>query len=289
MLEVKNLYKNFDDNSILESINLSFEEKKIYGILGTNGAGKSTLLRTIAGIYKPNDGRIVLNGNDVFENIDAKAQIFYIPDENIYLPRRNIVKCLAFYKSIYNSFDQEIFDSLQELFNLNLEKDIKSFSKGQKKQAILLLTLSFNPSYVILDETFDGLDPLVRIKVKKYLIELAESKNICLIVSTHSIGDIENLADEIIVINDKTVSFKKNQQKESNKFLKVQLCFNDDVDLNELPLSIKKSTTVGSVTTVIFENSIEEITDIIKPLNPLVFDISPLTLEEIFMFEVEGF
>lgn len=291
MLQITNLNKNFGDVNIIENISLTFLPQKIYGILGTNGAGKSTMLRTIAGIYKQDSGTITYNNEEVYENVIAKQNIFYIPDENIYLPRNTIKSNLSYYKNIYGEdmFSKDVFERLQVLFNLDINKDIKSFSKGMRKQAILLLSLSFTPEYLILDETFDGLDPLIRIKVKKFLIELCYEKNMCLIISTHSISDIENLANEVIVLNDKTVSIQKNDATENNKYYKVQLALKTDIDLESLPLNIKNVTKLGSIYTIIFENSVEEIENAISKLSPLVFDICTLSLEELFMYEVEGF
>ncbi len=289
MIKVSNLTKSFDSNLILENINIAFEKSKIYGLLGTNGAGKSTLLRTISGIYKPNVGEVTLDDKNVFENTTAKREIFYIPDENIFLPRKTIDSNVSYYKTIYKNFDQNVFDKLQELFNLDIKKDIRRFSKGMKKQAILLISLSFTPKYIILDETFDGLDPLIRLKVKKFLIALVEEKELCIIVSTHSISDIEHLADEIIIVNNKSILYKKTQENENDRFLKVQICFKEETDLQSLNLNIKKATTIGSINTIVFENTYEEIEKVITPLEPIIFEVCNLTLEEIFTYEVEGF
>ncbi len=289
MIKVSNLSKSFDNKIILENINITFLKSKIYGLLGTNGAGKSTLLRTMSGIYKADKGTVTLENTNIFENTDAKSKILYIPDENIFLPRKSITANINYYKCFYKNFDQKIYDDLKNIFKLDVNKNINTFSKGMKKQAILLISLSLNPSYIILDETFDGLDPLIRVKIKKYLLALVEEKGLCIIVSTHSISDIENLADEIIIVNDKSISYKKIQLEDNNKFYKAQLCFNEDIDFSSLNLNIKKFTKLGSIYTVIFENTINEIEEVINPLNPLVFDVCNLTLEETFMYEVEGF
>ncbi len=288
MIKIQNLTKNFSNIKILDDISLEFEPSKIYGILGTNGAGKSTLLRTIAGIYKADKGMVLLNNRNVFENIDAKSEIFYIPDEEAYFPKNNISDCIKYYKVLYKSFDNEVYNTLQDLFKLDQNRDIKSFSKGMKKQALLLITLSFVPKYIILDETFDGLDPLIRMKVKKQLIDLVEEKQICLIVSTHNISDIENLVDTLIIVNKNKVLINDNFDDKDQKYYKVGVCFKENFDVNTLPLQIKDVKTLGSIYTIIFENKKEDIEKEINSLNPIVFDIVPLTKEELFMLEVEG-
>lgn len=289
MLKIENLCKNFDNTPILENIDITFETGKIYGLLGTNGAGKSTLLRTISGIYKPTSGSVKLDSNDVYENELCKSEIFYIPDENIFLPRKNINKCLDFYKVFYSNFNEKVFNELQDIFNLDLSKDIKSFSKGMKKQAMLLMVLSFTPKYIILDETFDGLDPIVRLKVKKYLISLAFDENICLIVSTHSITDIENLADEIIFLDKKSVTYhiKQNNDEYDDTHYKVQVCFETDIDDLNSSLNILHHSKIGSVNTFILNNSKSDITEIIGKYNPIIFDINSLSVEETFMYIID--
>ncbi len=285
MLEIKNLSKSFDDENILSNFNLIFEKGKIYGLLGTNGAGKSTFLRTISGIYNANSGVVTLDGANIYENIVAKGKIFYIPDENSFLPEKTIQKNINFYKSFYNTYDEQIFEKLQEVFKLDINRDIKTFSKGMKKQALFMVSLCFTPEYIILDETFDGLDPLIRVKVKKLLIELVEEKNFCIIISTHNISDIENLVDELIIINNNEVIVNN---LSTEIYLKLQLAFSKEVDINNLGLEIVNSKKLGSVITIICKNSEEEIKEVINPLNPLVFDIYHLTKEELFLTEVEG-
>lgn len=288
MLEVKNLYKSFDDNLILENISLNFETSKIYGILGINGAGKSTILRTLSGIYIGDKGCVTLDNEDVYENIKAKSEIFYLPDENTYLPCETIDSNIKYYKTIYNTFDNDLYESLNDLFKLDTKKSLKSFSKGMKKQAQLMITLSFVPRYLILDETFDGLDPLIRIKIKKYLIDIVEEKNICIIISTHNISDIENLIDFLVIVNNKKVEVSNVFDGENEKYFKAQLCFKGDFDINDIKLNFKEKNKIGSIHTIIFENSKEEIEREINKHNPIVFDITNVTKEEFFMLEVEG-
>ncbi len=285
MLEIKNMSKSFDDNVIIDNFNVCFETGKIYGILGTNGAGKSTFLRTISGIYKPTKGEVKLDGEDVFCNELPKSEIIYIPDENVYFPEKSIDSSIKFFSNIYGEYDKGLYEELKKLFGLDTKKDVKSFSKGMKKQALLMIHLVFKPKYVIFDETFDGLDPFIRVKLKEFLIGLVEELGICLIVSTHNISDIENLIDELIIINNKTLVLENPNE---DKYLKAQLAFSNEVKIDELKLNILSNKSFGSVSTIVVKNTREELDEAIKPLNPLVYDVYQLTKEEIFIQEVEG-
>lgn len=288
MLKIKNLYKSFDDAQILEDISLTFEPSKIYGLVGINGAGKSTMLRTLAGIYKPTEGSVTLDNEEVYENINAKNQIFYIPDEEVFLPCDTIEKNIAYLKTIYKNFDENIYSYLNNLFKLDKNKSLKSFSKGMKKQALLLITLSFTPKYIILDETFDGLDPLIRANVKKYLIELVEEKNLCILISTHSIADIENLADDLIILNNKNISVSNMLSEETRKYNKIQVCFKDkNFDTNTLELNIKHIKQLGSIYNITAMNTKNEIEQEINKYNTAIFDIFDVSKEEFFILEVE--
>lgn len=288
MIAVKNLTKKFDKYTILENINCTFESGKIYGILGTNGAGKSTLLRTITGIYKADNGTVTLDNNLIYENINCKKQIFYIPDEDVFFPKSTVNDNIELYKSFYDSFDNEVYNSLSSLFNLDCNRDIKSFSKGMKKQALLLITLSFIPKYVLLDETFDGLDPIIRVKLKKFLIELVDEKNLCLIISTHNINDIENLIDTLIIVTESKIVINDIFDDEQQKYYKAGVSFKEEIDLNQIPLNIKNITSLGAIHTIIFQNSKEDIAQILNKFDPIVLEIVPLTKEELFILEVEG-
>ncbi len=285
MLEAKKMSKYFDDRIILDNFNISFQSGKIYGLLGTNGAGKSTFLRTLSGIYEPTDGSVLLDNEIIFDNEIAKSKIIYIPDENVYFPEKSVDESIEFFSNIYGEYDKELYEKLKLLFNLDTKRDVKSFSKGMKKQALLMMHLVFKPEYIVFDETFDGLDPFIRIKLKEFLIELVEETGICLIISTHNIADIENLVDELIIINNKTLVL---DNIEEEKYLKTQLAFSDDVDVYNLGLNIVNFKRFGSVYTLIVKNSREELDSMILARNPLVYDVYKLTKEELFIQEVEG-
>lgn len=286
MLQIKNLYKSFDENMVLENINLDFEEQKIYGLIGINGAGKSTLFRTMVGIYKGDKGDVYLDSKTVYENINAKKQIFYVPDENPYFNVRSVSDLIEFYETIYGKKDEGIFNKMKELFTIDINAPISSYSKGMKKQGFLFATLCFKPKYLLLDETFEGIDPVIRVKIKKFLMEYVEDEDITIIISSHNINDLDNLCDEIIMLKDRSV-FERAFQKRDELF-KIQCAFRDDINIESTEtVKILKETRLASVRHLEVIGDIEEIQKYFQGLDPIIFDIIPFTTEEIFIFNAE--
>ncbi len=201
MLEVKNLVKKFDEKVVLANINYSFENGKIYGLVGINGAGKSTLLRTMAGIYKGTTGEVTYNSENVYDSKVAKANIFYLPDETYSIIQPTIEKYIVFYEKIYGKRRQERYEKLKEFFDLDINAKIVKFSKGMKKQALLFIFLCFDMEYLLLDETFEGIDPVIKSKITRLLLEEVESRGLTLIISSHNINELETMCDEILLLN----------------------------------------------------------------------------------------
>ncbi len=286
MLKIENLSKSFDNKLIYKDISIIFEEQKIYSIFGINGAGKSTFLRTISGIFIQDSGNITLDGRDVQKDTSCKEDIFYIADEEINFPRKNIDECIEFYKCFYRTFSRETFVGLQEIFKLNTKENINNFSKGMKKQAILLTILPFLPKYLILDETFDGVDPLIKVKLKKYLIDLVETENITLIVSSHNISDIENFADDFYVLDKNTlmVNFIENIEN----YQRVEFLLPDGILLESLGLNVLESRKIGRSYSLLVKNKKEEIFSKLNAFNVTDIELSEITKEELFLQEVEG-
>ena len=169
MIEVKGVTKSFDDFTALDKVTCNIAEGCIYGMVGSNGAGKSTLLRVLSGIYKPDQGEAVIDGINVYENTYMKNKLVFVADELFFLPGATMKSMAKFYSSIYDNFDMERFTELTKTFGLNPEKSISSFSKGMKRQAAIILALSTRAKYMFFDETFDGLDPVMRNLVKKLI------------------------------------------------------------------------------------------------------------------------
>ncbi len=195
MIKIENLTKNLGENKVLEGLDLIINDGDIFGLVGINGAGKSTLLRTISGVYEAESGSITYDGKDVFENPEVKKDIFFLSDNPYYPNNSSINNIIDFYKSFYD-IDVERFNKIINKFKLDTKKTINNFSKGMKRQLFIALAIAIGPKYLFLDEAFDGLDPLARLIFKRELSELIEEKKITVIISSHSLRELEDICDK---------------------------------------------------------------------------------------------
>lgn len=286
MLEVKNLSKKFDDRIILDNINYQFEKGKIYGLIGINGAGKSTLLRTMSGIYKATNGVVEYNGLDVYDNEDAKRNIFYIPDENPPLIEPTIDKYIQFFECVYGKRNVEKYEKLKDFFKLDTNKKITKFSKGMKKQAFLFINLCFDMEYLFLDETFEGVDPVIRVKIKKMLLEEVEERSLCLIISSHNINDLESICDDILMINGTKL---ENNDIERENMFEVQIAFkNEQKFTNQQNVEILKLDKKGDIYNIIVKGDMDTINEYFESFEPIIYNIFSLSAEEVLVYKVEG-
>lgn len=284
MLEVKGLVKKFDKRVVLDDINYTFEKGKIYGLIGINGAGKSTLLRIMAGIYKSTSGVATYQGEDVYDSENAKRNIFYIVDENPPLIENTIEKYIKFFEAVYGKKNQERYEKLKDFFNLDVEENINKFSKGMKKQAFLFINLCFDMDYLLLDETFEGIDPVIRVKIKKLLLQEVEERNITLIISSHNINELESICDNIIMLNNCKL---ENNDTERDNMFKVQVASKENIDFKSNKFEIIKVDKKGSVYTIIVKGEIDQINEYFDSLNTVIYDVFSLSAEEIMIYKVE--
>ncbi|MFV0504953.1 MAG: ATP-binding cassette domain-containing protein [Lachnospirales bacterium] len=286
MLELINVNKSYNTHKVLDNINLKFDTGKIYGIIGINGAGKSTLFRLIMGIYKEDSGSILLDDNDIYENPMVKKNILYIPDENPFFNVNTIAQLISYLENFYGKMDKEIFEKLKNTFTIDINAPLKSFSKGMKKQGYLFAMLCFKPKYLLLDETFEGIDPVIRVKIKKFLIEYIEDEKVSIIISSHSINELNNLCDEIIMMKGSQVLETAFDEKE--ELFKVQCAFTDEVNFENTDyFTILSSKKIGSVYHLKIKGGIENIENYFNAMSPIIFDMIPLTTEEIFILNAE--
>ncbi len=285
MLEVRELVKKFDEKTVLDNINYSFEKGKIYGLVGINGAGKSTLLRTMAGIYKGTSGVVTYNGENVHDSKVAKANIFYFPDENYSIIQPTIEKYIKFYEKIYGERNQERYKKLKEFFDLDINAKIVKFSKGMKKQALLFIYLCFDMEYILLDETFEGIDPVIKSKITRLLLEEVESRELTLIISSHNINELETMCDEILLLNNNKL---ENNEAERENMYKVQVGFKEQVAFEGNDrIKILKTEQRGSVYSLIVCGELEDINEYFEKLNPAILDVFSLSAEEMMIYKVE--
>ncbi len=291
MIEIKNLYKKLDKQNVLEDINCTLENGNIYGLVGINGAGKSTLIRHMAGVYNCDKGEVLYNNEPVFENPNTKKDIVFLSDSPYFFHNYSINQTKDFLK-IYYEFDDELFKELLKTFTLDLDKSINKFSKGMKKQSELLLGLCCNPKVLLLDETFDGLDPLVTQQIKMLLVQTVKERNIIILLSSHNLIGLDSICDYIYLLDNNKLSLQKDIHDTQSLF-KIQLYFMEEnnkevVEILSKQLEILDVKEVGSILNLVIKGEKEDMTEKIKALNPRVFDILQFTFEEIFIYEVGG-
>jgi ABC-2 type transport system ATP-binding protein len=287
MIEMRNVSKAFDRYIAVENVNLTIQKGSIYGLIGSNGAGKTTLIKLLSGIYRQEQGEITIDGQPVYENIHMKQKIFYIADYPSFLTHYTTKQMARFYKSVYPNWSEQRFQQLADLFEMNVNKKIHTFSKGWQRQVAFVLALSSNPEILILDEPLDGLDPVVRKKVKNLLIQDVAEREMTIFISSHNLREVEDLCDHIGIIHKGTLIMEKELDELKSDIHKVQVAYKDGVPKSLLKkLNILHSEKRGSILLFIVRGKEETITKQIRITNPVIFDMLPLTLEEIFIYEM---
>ena len=286
MIKVKDLYKVIDDEVVLDHLNMHVEEGSIYGLIGPNGAGKTTLIRHLVGVLKQDSGKIFIESQPIYENIELKRKIGYISDA-MYFIETNLIRNANVYKELYPSWNQERFEEIYKTFKLNPTKKIQTFSKGMRKQASFCLIMSTMPDYLILDEPIDGLDPIARKLVWKYIIDDVAQRNLTVLISSHNLKELEGIVDHVGILYKGKIMREFDLEYIQTHIHKIQVSFGDK-EVNLDPLNIVYQEERGSVKILIIEDSLLNIRNVIGEQSPLIFDILPLSLEELFMYEVGG-
>lgn len=287
MIKIRNVRKSFEDFEAVENMNITVNKGSIYGLLGSNGAGKTTLLKLISGIYVQDDGMITIDDEIVYENPEIKKRIFFIQDIPYFLPQYTVKQMAQFYESIYPAFDQQRFEELVKAFNMDIHKKVHKFSKGIQRQAAFILALSTKPEVLILDEPMDGLDPVMRKKVKGLLIEDVADREMTVIISSHNLREVEDLCDFVSIMHKGKLIIEKELDDLKSDTHKIQVAFKGPIPPGLLEhVKILHKETRGSVLLYIVNGNEEEIMASINKHNPVILDILPLTLEEIFIYEM---
>jgi ABC-2 type transport system ATP-binding protein len=289
MIELKGLTKKFDNFVALDNIDMTIPKGTAFGLLGSNGAGKSTVLRLISGIYKQESGEILVDGEKVFDNVKVKEKVFFINDETIQFSQFTIKELKDFYKGFYPNFSEEIYKNLSEKIKLPENKKISEFSKGMKRQAIVIIGLACQTDYLLLDEAFDGLDPTMRIIVKHMLIDAMLDRNLTTVISSHNLKEINEVCDSVSLIHKGKIVFNRQLDDLKGNIHKVQVAFDKGYNKEDFPdLDILHFEENGSVIHIIIKGDTDLIKEKLQEKKPLVLDMIPLTLEEIFIYEMEG-
>lgn len=288
MIEFKNVTKKFGDFTAVENISFNVELSSIYGLIGYNGAGKTTLLKTAAGIYRTDGGDVTMDYQSTFDNADIRKSMFYIPDD-LYFPMNASIKSMAkFYASYYPNFNYKTLDNLLEVFGLDPKKKIRGFSKGMQRQAEIILALASRPRFMLLDETFDGLDPQKKDMTKKLFVEYMAEGYCSLIISSHNLSELSDLCDHVGLINGKHLTMDCAVDSISDNYRKYRLIFDRDITKEDFKdIKCKSLDIDGKVVSIIFDKATQGQKDRLAALNPIAIDEYRLTMEEVFLNEME--
>ena len=289
MITASNLTKRFGDFYALNNLNCNIPEGCIYGLVGSNGAGKSTLLRLISGIYRADGGSITVDGQPVFDNPPVKNRLVFVPDELYFLPRASMNRMAKLYANVYEHFSREKFEKLTKLFTLNPNANIATFSKGMRRQAATILALCCNADYILFDETFDGLDPVMRNLVKALLYDDVLERKATAVITSHSLRELEDTCDQLALLHKGGIIFESDICNLKTSLFKVQVAFTEAYDKSKFDgISILSYSKHGSVASLIVRGDRAETEAKIKAMQPLLFEILPLSLEEVFVYEMDA-
>ncbi|MFD2445647.1 ABC transporter ATP-binding protein [Bacillus sp. CGMCC 1.16607] len=287
MIKVSALHKKFEDIDALKNINFQVKKGSIYGLLGTNGAGKTTLLKIIAGIYKEDSGEVNIDGEQVFENISLKNRIIYLPDSLYFFSQSTIRQMAHFYQSTYSNWNQDRFELLKASFPINIDKKIHRLSKGMQRQVAFWLAFCAMPDIMILDEPLDGLDAVMRQKIKNLLIQDVAEREMTILISSHNLREVEDLCDHIGILHNGKLVIEKELDELKSDIHKIQVAFSNPVHASFLKdFQILHRESRGSVSIWIVKGDRNQIDTYVRNQKPVIFDLLPLTLEEIFIYEM---
>lgn len=288
MIEIDNITKNYDDIRALNNVTLNIQDNTIYGLVGTNGAGKSTLIRIMAGVLRESQGSLHIDGSGVYNNVAVKKEIFFIPDDPHVFSNSTPKDLCHYYRHFYDKFDKDYFYHLLDNFQLPAERKLNSFSKGMKRQVSIISALAAKTKYIFCDETFDGLDPVMRQGVKSLMAATLSERDCTVVVASHNLRELEDISDHIGLLHRGGVLLSKDLDDMKLSLHKIQAIFNEEKEKEHfLPLDVLQMTKRGSLYTLVVRGEEEEILAKLRKENPMFIEALPLSLEEIFISETE--
>ena len=288
MIEIKNVTKKFDKLTALKEVSATIEEGHVFGLIGTNGAGKSTCLRMMAGVLRPDEGSVLVDGQEIYENEEMKSRVFFISDDQYYLPNSTPKEMMEYYRIFYTCFNEERFSELMEKFGLEKERKISTFSKGMKKQLSVILGICANTKYLLCDETFDGLDPVMRQAVKSIFAMEIMNREFTPVIASHNLRELEDICDHVGLLHKGGILFSKDMEEMKETIHKVQCVVSEESKYRLLKnLDVMKTESRGSLLMLTVRGSKADIEEKFQKENPVYFEVLPLSLEEIFISETE--
>lgn len=287
MIEIRNVIKEFDGFRALDGLNMTVPDGAVYGLVGPHGAGKSTIIRHLTGIYRQDSGDVLVDGEQVFENPAVKNRIAYIPDDIFYFSNARIGEMASFYRSIYPQFDSGRFKKLGEVFDLDPKRQMRKLSKGMQKQAAFWMMMSLRPDILVLDEPVDGLDPVMRRQIWSIVMSDVAENGTSVLISSHNLRELEDVCDHVGIMNRGKIMIERTLSDLQEGIVKMQLALPDGETLPD-GLDILHASSTGRLQTLILHGTSAELVERFAQRNPLFMDFVPLTLEEIFIYELGG-
>ena len=283
MLQMNNITKTFGKFKALDDLSMTVPQGAVYGLVGPNGAGKTTAIRHLAGVYRPDSGTVTLEGLPVYENPKVKERIASIPDEIFYFPSASLEDMRKFYRGIYPRFDDKLFERLFEVFQLPRKSPMRRFSKGMQKQAAFHLSICTRPDILILDEPVDGLDPVMRRQVWSLLLSDVAQRETTVLISSHNLRELEDICDHVGIMDHGKMLLERSLADMQGNTVKLQL-------VGDAPegLEVLHTASSGRLQTLVVRGTAEEVTRRVQQMRPAYFDVLPLSLEEIFIYELGG-
>ncbi len=289
MIEVKNVVKTFGGFRALDGANITVPDGGVYGLVGPNGAGKSTVIRHLTGIYRPDSGEVLVDGAPIYENPEKKAELAVIPDDWYYFPSATIRDMMKFYRGFYPKFDGKLYEKYKGVFNLPEKSVIRRLSKGMQKQAAFWLAMCCRPRYMILDEPVDGLDPVMRRQVWSMLLGDVSENGTTVLVSSHNLRELEDVCDHVGIMHKGKVLIERSLSDLQDNIVKLQAVWSaGETPVPPAELQVLHTSHVGRVYTYIVRGRAEAVTARFNMFHPLMLEALPLSLEEIFIYELGG-
>lgn len=289
MIQTVDLVKTFGSFKALDGLSMHVAKGSVYGLVGPNGAGKSTVIRHITGIYKQDSGVVLIDNEPVWENVAAKQKIAYIPDDIFYFGNYSTHDMMKYYKGIYPQFDTKRFEALKDAFpTIDLKAPIRKLSKGMQKQSAFWLSMCMSPEVLVLDEPVDGLDPVMRRQIWSIIMMDVAERNTTVLVSSHNLRELEDVCDHVGIMSNGKILLERSLVELQENICKIQIAFDADTPQWPAQLNVLHESSLGRITTLIVKDSPTFAIKQLEPLNPLLIEPLPLTLEEIFIYELGG-
>lgn len=289
MIVFDHIKKEMGGKTILALDALTIPKGSLYGLVGANGAGKSTMMRLISGVYTADGGILTVDGENIIDNAAIKQKIFFVPDDPYFLPQTTLEEMAVFYRAYYPKFDVALYEQLVTSFGLPHKNKISSYSKGMKRQAIILLALAASPEYLLLDESFDGLDPVMRQRLRRIMIDIAAEKGMTVVISSHNLRELDEFCDRVGVIHQGELLYNITLEELKEEVHKYQLAFSEPVtEAYFARFHLLSCNIIGKFVTLVIRGEREGLERKIANLKPLAVEEFPLTLEEIFIYEMEA-